>query len=200
MAEPPTIHDFSGFPKTLYEKQYSSPGAPELARRIKEAIPDPVIHLDFNWGLDHGTWSVLGRMFPEADVPVVQLSLDFDQPPAFHYALGRKLAYLRSEGVLVMGSGNMVHNLRTLRWEDMAFDWARDFDALLAERILSGDHEALVDYPSLGEHASWAIPTNEHYLPLLYVMGMQDESDEIGFFNDRVTLGSISMRSILLSG
>ena len=199
MPLPATIHDFSGFPQELYEMEYAAPGAPELARRIKETIPDPRIHLDFNWGLDHGTWSVLRRMFPDADIPVLQLSLDFDQPPAFHYALGQKLAYLRSEGVLVMGSGNMVHNLRTMRWEDMAFDWARDFDALLSERILKGDHDALIDYQTLGEHAGWGIPTNEHYLPLLYAMAMQGDADEVHFFNDKVTLGSISMRSVILS-
>ena len=198
MPQPETLYDFQGFPQQLYEKRYPAPGTPELARRIKQEIRSPVIHLDFNWGLDHGTWSVLCRMFPQADIPVVQVSLDFDQPPDFHYRLGQKLKYLRRHGVLVMGSGNMVHNLRAMVWEDTAFDWALDFDAILSGLILAGDHQALISYEDLGEHASMAIPTNEHFLPLLYILAMQEDTDGIEFFCEKLTLGSISMRSLRL--
>ena len=198
MDPPATLYDFQGFPKQLYAIRYPAPGDPALARSIKEDVSDPVVHIDFGWGLDHGTWSVLHRMFPAADVPVLQISLDFDQPPAFHYELGRKLKYLRTQGVLVLGSGNMVHNLRAVVWEDKAFDWALDFDARLTERILAGDHQALVDYENLDRAAHLAVPTNEHFLPLLYVLATQEETDRIHFFCDRVTLGSVSMRSFCL--
>lgn len=195
MPRPATLYDFHGFPQPLYEIQYPAPGAPELARDIKQTLTDPVVHLDFSWGLDHGTWSVLTWMFPEADIPVLQLSLDFDQPPAYHYQLGCKLGYLRRQGVLVLGSGNMVHNLRMVKWEDTAFDWAAAFDARLADLILRGDHAALVDYQHL-ENARWAIPSNEHYLPLLYILAMQEAFETPVFFCEKVTLGSISMRSL----
>lgn len=199
MDAPATLYDFAGFPQPLYEMRYPAPGDPDLARSIKAALADLTIHLDFRWGLDHGAWSVLRHMFPQADIPVLQLSLDFDRPPAFHYQLGKQLAYLRREGVLVLGSGNMVHNLRAMTWEDTAYDWADDFDAELARRIAAGDHQALIDYPSLGPDVRRAIPTNEHYLPLLYVLAMQGESDNLSFFCEKVTLGSISMRSILVA-
>lgn len=198
MPEPATLYDFQGFPTTLYEVRYPAPGSPELARSIKADIPDTAVHLDSGWGFDHGAWSVLRRMFPEADVPVLQLSLDFDQPPAFHYQLGQNLKYLRSRGVLVIGSGNMVHNLRAMVWQDTAFDWALDFDARLAGHIAAGDHKALASYEILGDHAQMAVPTNEHFLPLLYVLGMQDSSDALTFFCDKVTFGSVSMRSLRL--
>lgn len=198
MSEPATLYDFQGFPKVLYDKKYPAPGDPQLARSIKKAIGDPVFHIDANWGLDHGTWSVLCHMYPHADIPVVQLSLDFDQPPMYHYELGKKLKYLRSQGVLIIGSGNMVHNLRAMEWKDHAFDWGLDFDAKLAALITAGDHKALVDYSSIGEHSSLAIPTNEHYLPLLYVLATKEKTDGIDFFCEKVTLSSISMRSLIL--
>ena len=198
MSQPATLYDFHGFPQVLYEMKYPAPGEPELARSIKQAIAAPAIFLDFSWGLDHGTWSVLCHMFPEAHIPVLQLSLDFNQSPAFHYQLGRKLKYLRSQGILVMGSGNMVHNLRVMTWQETAYDWAAAFDARLAALISAGDHPSLIDYPNLGEHAALAIPTNEHYLPLLYILAMQDETDRLSFFCEAVTLGSISMRSLVV--
>ena len=197
MERPETLYDFYGFPEPLYEQRYPAPGDPDLARSIQTAIKNPTVHLDSSWGLDHGAWSVLCRMFPEADIPVVQLSLDFEQPPTFHYELGRKLKYLRKENVLIVGSGNMVHNLRTMVWDETAFDWALEFDAILTDRIRNGDHPALIDYESLGDAARLAVPTNEHYLPLLYILGILDESDKIEFFCERVTLGSISMRSFV---
>lgn len=198
MDAPSTIYDFAGFPQPLYERRYPAPGAPDLARSIKQAISDTVVHLDYGWGLDHGSWSVLGRMYPEADIPVLQLSLDFDQPPAFHYQLGQKLKHLRRQGVLVLGSGNMVHNLGVSRWDDTVFDWAQEFDAKLAALILEGDHPALVSYETLGSNAPKAIPTNEHFLPLLYVLAQQEKSDTISFFCEKITMGSISMRSVLI--
>lgn len=199
MAQPDTLYDFHGFPRRLYKLTYAAPGAPDLARSIKQVLKEVTLHLAFGWGLDHGVWSVLCRMFPNADIPVLQISLDFDQPPAFHYALGQALKYLRRDGVLVIGSGNMVHNLRTMVWEDTAFEWAREFDARLVERIQAGDHPALIDYQAIGEDPHLAIPTPEHYLPLLYVLAMQDPADRISFFCDRITLGSVSMRSFTLS-
>jgi len=195
MDRPETLYDFHGFPQELYEMTYPAPGAPKLAREIKQAIPDPVIHLDAGWGLDHGTWSVLVHMFPDADIPTVQVSLDFDQSPAFHHELGRKLKYLREQGVLMIGSGNMVHNLRIMKWEDIAFDWAQEIDEKLKKAIVDGNHEAMVDYESFDENMRLAVPTNEHYLPMLVALGSREPSEEIEFFCDRVTLGSVSMRS-----
>ena len=196
MPEPETLYDFHGFPQPLYEKQYPAPGAPDLARSIKQNVVDSLIHLDFSWGLDHGTWSVLSRMFPWADVPVVQMSLDFDQSPDYHYGLGKRLKYLRSCGVLIVGSGNMVHNLRSMVWDDTAHDWAQEFDARLKALILSGDHRSLISYEDIADTAAMAIPTNEHYLPMLMVLALQEKSEPISFFCERVTLGAISMRSI----
>jgi len=196
MEQPKTIHDFGGFPPALYEMQYPAPGSPELARLIQGTVKKVQLGLDQDWGLDHGTWSVLCRMFPNADVPVVQLSLDRTQEPAFHYALGRELRALRNKGILIVGSGNMVHNLRMMAWQDEAYDWAIEFDETLKQLILSGDHDSIIHYQSLGKAARLGVPTNEHYLPLLYVLAVQDQQEHIRFFTDRMTLGSISMRSV----
>jgi 4,5-DOPA dioxygenase extradiol len=196
MEQPKTIHDFYGFPRALFEKRYPAPGSPDLARMAQGMVRKSPIELDSEWGLDHGAWSVLCRMFPEADVPVVQLSLDRRKAPALHYQLGRELKGLRKKGVLILGSGNIVHNLREMAWEDTAYDWALEFDARVKELILSGDHKAIIDYSRLGPSVRLAVPTLEHYLPLLYVLGAQDESEGVAFFADRVTLGSMSMRSV----
>lgn len=198
MPNPKTIYDFYGFPQPLYERRYPAPGAPDLARSIQQAIPDPVVQLDLDWGLDHGTWSVLCRMFPEAEIPVLQVSLDFKLSPSDHYQMGQQLKYLRSRGILIIGSGNMVHNLGAMAWKDIAFDWARDFDARLTDLISAGNHQQLIDYQTLGDNAVLAIPTNEHYLPLLYILGMRDKADHLAFFCEKITLGSISMRSFKL--
>lgn len=195
MPAPKTIHDFYGFPKDLYRQQYPAPGSPELARLVQQIAPAPV-GLDESWGLDHGAWSVLCRMFPEADIPVVQLSLDATQSPAQHYALGQALRPLRRRGVLILGSGNMVHNLRIMCWEDRAYDWAAEFDATLQQLILHRDHEALTDYGRFGRPASLSIPTNEHYLPLLYALAVQEQGESVRFFTERVTYCAISMRSL----
>jgi 4,5-DOPA dioxygenase extradiol len=196
MERPRTIHDFYGFPEPLYAKQYPAPGAPGVARLAQDTVRKTQVALDFDWGLDHGAWSVLCRMFPQADVPAVQLSLDGTQEPAHHYALGRELKGLRQKGVLIVGSGNMVHNLRQIVWQDTAYDWALEFDAKLKQLIQSGDHDAIIHYQKLGQAACLAVPTNEHYLPLLYVLALQGKGDEVRFFADKVTLGSMSMRSV----
>lgn len=196
MERPKTIHDFYGFPEPLYEMQYPAPGSPALARLARDTALKTQVEIDSEWGLDHGAWAVLCHAFPKADVPVVQLSLDRTKGPEFHYELGKDLKSLRHKGVLIVGSGNMVHNLRVIKWQDAAYDWALEFDATLKKLILAGDHDSIIQYAKLGEAARLSVPTNEHYLPLLYVLALQDRKDELAFFADRVTLGSISMRSL----
>lgn len=196
MERPKTIYDFYGFPQALYRVQYAPHGAPDLAHYIQSAIRITPVGLDVDWGLDHGTWSVLSRMFPQAEVPVIQFSLDRTRDPGFHYELAKELKGLRKKGVLIVGSGNIVHNLREIVWEDKAHDWAVEFDERVKQFILSGNHEAIIHYSKLGNAARQAVPTNEHYLPLLYVLALQDKKDEIGFFAEKVTLGSMSMRSL----
>jgi 4,5-DOPA dioxygenase extradiol len=198
MEQPRTIHDFYGFPPKLHEMRYPAPGSPELAKMTIEALKDFHAEPDSEWGLDHGAWAVLSQMYPEADVPVVQLSLDRRQAPAAHYELGRELRTLRKKGVLILGSGNIVHNLREVVWEDTAYDWALEFDAKIKDLILSGDHMAIIDFSKLGRSARLSVPTLDHYLPLLYVLGAQEKRDNVRFFADKVTLGSMSMRSIKL--
>jgi 4,5-DOPA dioxygenase extradiol len=195
MPRPRTIHDFYGFPEELFAVQYPAPGAPDLARRVRALLGTDTVMPDQAWGLDHGTWSVLVRMYPKADVPVVQLSLDRRRTPAEHYALAGRLAALRAEGVLVFCSGNIVHNLRLLEWGDTGYDWAAAFDLKLKALIEARDHAALVDYPKLGADALRAIPTNEHYLPLLYALALRGPAEPLKFFTEKVTLGAISMRS-----
>jgi 4,5-DOPA dioxygenase extradiol len=197
MERPKTIHDFGGFPRALYEYQYPAPGSPALARLTQETAPKVKIGLDHTWGLDHGAWSVLCRMFPNADIPVVQLSLDHFQSPGFHYALGKELRALRNKGVLIVGSGNIVHNLGMAIFDDpQAYDWAIEFDETIKRLILSGDHNPIVHYENLGQAARLSIPTNEHYLPLLYILALQDKNEPVRFFADRVTFGALSMRSL----
>ncbi len=200
MENPRTIHDFFGFPKPLFDVQYPAPGNPDLARRIQEIVDYTPVSLDFEWGLDHGAWSVLCRLFPKADVPVVQLSLDRTKGPDFHYELGKALRALRNRDVLIIGSGNIVHNLGAMVWKDFAYDWALAFDDQIKRLILAGDHESIIHFDRLGEAACLSVPTAEHFLPLLYILALQDASEGISFFTEKVTLGSISMRSLILSG
>ncbi len=195
MPKPRTIHDFSGFPPELFAVQYPASGAPELAQRVRGLLGAKVVTLDQAWGLDHGTWSVLVRMYPQAGIPVVQLSLDRQLKPAEHYKLAGQLAALRAEGVLILCSGNIVHNLRLLEWGDRGLDWAEAFDLKVKRLIEARDHAALVDYPKLGADALRAIPTNEHYLPLLYALALRGPAEPLQFFAEKVTLGAISMRS-----
>ena len=196
MDQPKTIHDFGGFPRELFEFQYSAPGSIELAYLTKETVKNTPVDVDQSWGLDHGTWSVLCRMFPEANIPVVQLSLDRSQQPDYHYALGQQLQALRNKGVLIIGSGNIVHNLRTAVWREGAYDWAIEFDEKIKDLALAGNHDPIVNYQTLGQAAKLAIPTNEHFLPLLYILSLQRKQEQVKFFADRVTMGSLSMRSL----
>lgn len=196
MDQPKTIHDFGGFPRELYECQYPAPGSPVLARLTQETVKQVSVRLDQSWGLDHGTWSVLNRMFPKADIPVVQLSLDRMQAPEFHYALGKELQALRRKGVMIVGSGNIVHNLGVINWQGGAYDWAIEFDETIKRLILSGDHDSITHYQKLGQAARLAIPTNEHYLPLLYILALQEKLEPVRFFNEGVDMGSLSMRSV----
>jgi len=197
---PDTLHDFHGFPGALFDVRYPAPGDPCLAHRCAELLAGDGARLDPRRGLDHGAWSVLIAMYPDANVPVVQLSLDTGRAGAFHYRIARALAPLRDEGVLILGSGNLVHNLRLFEYHDPEpLDWAIDFDATVRERIAAGEHEGLIDYAGLGPGAALAIPTPEHYLPLLYALALQKEDEHPVFFNDEVT-GSISMTSIRIGG
>lgn len=196
MERPRTIHDFGGFPRALFEVQYPAPGSPELAERVTALVgAEP----DMRWGLDHGTWSVLVHVFPDADVPIVQLSIDETQPAQFHYDLGRRLARLRDEGVLVIGSGNLVHNLHTYAWgrhEPEPFDWAVRFENSAREWMRTGNHEPLIGYGMLGRDAQLSAPTPDHYLPLLYVLGAQKEGDRVTFPVEGIDGGSVSMLSV----
>ena len=198
-TSPRTIHDFGGFPQELYQVQYPAPGAPSLARQVQQLLEPMDVTLDDSWGLDHGTWSVLRHVFPAADVPVVQLSIDESQPPAFHYDLGRLLRSLRDEGILLIGSGDVVHNLHTYAWGRRPaepFDWALRFEQKARELMLQGDHQSLVNYELLGRDAELSVPTPEHYLPLLYVLGASDEGDAVTFPVEGMDGGSISMLTV----
>lgn len=201
MAKPRTIHDFGGFPRELYEVQYPAPGSPDLAARVRELLAPVDAGLDERWGLDHGTWSVLVHVFPEADIPVAQLSIDETQPASFHYDLAKRLAPLRDEGVLVIGSGNLIHNLHAYAWgrhDVEPFDWALRFEEKARELMLAGDHRPLVEYETLGRDAMLAAPTPDHYLPLLYILALKRETDEVTFPVEGFDGGSISMTTVKL--
>lgn len=196
---PRTIHDFGGFPRELYEVKYPAPGDPELARRVQKLLAPFEVNLDESWGLDHGTWSVLCHLYPQADIPVVQLSIDETQPPGFHYEIGRRLAVLRDEGVLIMGSGNLVHNLHAYAWGRHTvepFDWAVRFEQLVREMLVAGEHKPLIDYEKLGRDAMLSIPTPDHYLPLLYALATRQEREAVSFPVTGVDGGSISMLTV----
>jgi len=198
-ARPRTIHDFGGFPPELYQVQYPAPGSPELARRVQDLLGPNHVSLDESWGLDHGTWSVLCHLFPDADVPAVQLSINETEPPQFHYEIARRLALLRDEGVLILGSGNIVHNLHTYAWgrhRVEPFDWAVRFEQQARECLIRGDDAPLIDYEKLGRDAMLSIPTPEHYLPLLYVIAARGDGDQISFPVEGVDGGSVSMLTV----
>lgn len=206
MKSPRTIHDFGGFPNELFETKYPAPGSPEFALETKNTIKKTTVGLDEKWGLDHGTWSILKPMFPNADIPVFQLSLDYNQPPQYHYELAKELASLRKKGVLIIGSGNMVHNLGMVKANSMAeidkeygFDWALEMNNIFKTKIIAQDHRALINYESLSKSAKLAIPTREHYLPLLYTLALQEKNETPQFFNDKAIAGSLTMTSVLLS-
>ncbi len=200
MENPRTIHDFYGFPKQLFDVQYPAPGNPALAKETASLIHKTKVELDHEWGLDHGTWSVVKRMFPEAKIPVLQLSIDYTKDPSFHYELARELSSLRKKNVLIIGSGNMVHNLRIMNWnlQESGYDWAVEANTRFKDLITKGDHAPLIKYETLGRSVGLSIPTPEHYLPLLYVLGLKEENDSVSFFNDKTVMGSISMTSVKL--
>ena len=201
MEQPKTIHDFYGFPQALFDVQYPAPGDPALAARVRELLAPVEVGLDQSWGLDHGTWSVLKHAFPKADVPVVQLAIDATQPAAFHHALGARLAPLRDEGVLIVGSGNVVHNLRLIGWGGgAAYDWATRFNDYVRDAIATNQYDRLIDYPRAGPDARLAVPTPEHYLPLLYVLGAQRGGESVHVAIDGIEIRSIGMLSLWIDG
>jgi 4,5-DOPA dioxygenase extradiol len=199
MPWPKTIHDFGGFPKELYDVQYPAPGSPDFAEQTIKLLYNSHIESDLSWGLDHGTWSVLVNMFPGADIPVYQLSIDYQKPPEYHFMLVKELQVLRSKGILVIGSGNIVHNLSMLRMSGEPFDWSLEFDALITRYIDAKDYQAVVDFQKSGNLAKMAHPSYDHFLPLLYTLGMADKEDTVSYFNEGFDLGSISMRSLLFT-
>jgi len=201
MDQPRTIHDFGGFPPTLYAVQYPAPGSPELARETAATVKSTSIGLDQQWGLDHGAWSVIKHLYPDADVPVIQLSLDRTKGAQYHYDLARELAGLREKGILIIGSGNMVHHLGMVAWDrlnepEYGYDWALEAREIMTSAIRNGDHRRLIEYEKQGQAFRLAIPTPEHYLPLLYALALQDKDEEIQLFNDRAIGGSLTMTSV----
>jgi 4,5-DOPA dioxygenase extradiol len=204
MANPRTIHDFGGFPQALFDVQYPAPGSPWLAEETQKAIETTTIGMDESWGLDHGAWSVIKHMYPDANVPVVQMSIDYTKPASYHYQLAKELSALRQKGVLIIGSGNMVHNLRMVAWDkmntpDYAFDWAQEASQTIKKSILSGDHAPLIDYARGGNAMKLAIPTPEHLLPLLYILALQEQNEEPLLFNDQAVAGSLTMTSVKIA-
>lgn len=205
MAQPKTIHDFGGFPQALFDQQYPAPGAPAVAQALAASLQQPHTHAplgldEHEWGFDHGSWAVLKPMFPQADIPVIQLSMDYGRPPAEHYALGQQLKSLRERGVLIIGSGNIVHNLRTMQRSasnDQAYDWAIEFDHAIGEQIAQGKLDELPNFQQLGQIAQLAHPTYDHFLPLLYAAGAADAQEAPEFFNAKFQGASISMRSVI---
>lgn len=201
MESPRTIHDFGGFPKKLFEVQYPAPGSPELAKETKSTITKTQVGLDDKWGLGHGAWSVIKHIYPEADIPIIQMSLDYSKSPQYHYELAKDLASLRNKGVLIVGSGNMVHNLRMVAWDNLnadeyGYDWAIEASEMMKKFIKVGDHQQLINYSALGRSFSLAIPTPEHYLPLLYILALKEENEGLKLFNDKAVGGSITMTSL----
>jgi len=199
MQQPRTIHDFQGFPDVLYQYHYPASGEPLLAQRIVELLKPMEVIADQEWGFDHGSWTLLKHMYPLGDVPLLQLSIDRSKPADWHYELGRRLAVLRTEGVLILGSGNVVHNLRYLQWNEaaQALPWAREFDQYVRAALERGDHQPLVSYQQAGEAARLSVPTPDHYLPLLYVLGASEARDSVSVLLDEIVMGSISMMSVV---
>jgi 4,5-DOPA dioxygenase extradiol len=203
MEKPKTIHDFGGFPQELFDVQYPAPGSPELARDTKNSVKSAEVGLDQQWGLDHGAWSVIRPMFPDADIPVVQMSLDYTKNPQYHYDLAKELDHLRDKGILILASGNMVHNLRMVAWDkikdpEYGFDWALEANEKMKKLIETGDHKSLINYSSQGKAFNLAIPSPDHFLPLLYALALKDEKDPVTFWNDTAVMGSLTMTSLTI--
>lgn len=204
MDQPRTIHDFGGFPRALYEVQYPAPGDPALAQATKALITQTEVGLDDKWGLDHGAWSVIKHLYPAANIPVIQMSIDYTQPPQYHYELAKEMAQLRRRGILIIGSGNMVHNLRMIAWQRLnevgfGFDWAIEANHKMKAFIQEGNHQALINYDKLGQAFQLSIPTPEHFLPLLYTLALQEKGEQASLFNDKSLGGSISMTSVKIA-
>ncbi|MBB5437169.1 4,5-DOPA dioxygenase extradiol [Pedobacter sp. AK017] len=199
MDFPKTIHDFGGFPQALFDVEYPAPGDPELAKETAGLIHSTAVGLDHDWGLDHGAWTVVRHMYPKANIPVLQLSIDYTKDATYHYNLAKDLSALRKKGVLILGSGNMVHNLRMMSWEMInggGYDWALEMNEKFKSLIMNGEHQPLLNYQRLGSAAMMAIPTPEHYLPLMYTLGLQNKNEEVSLFNDKAVGGSLTMTSV----
>ncbi|MRS64655.1 4,5-DOPA dioxygenase extradiol [Larkinella terrae] len=201
MNFPKTIHDFGGFPQALFDVQYPAPGNPVLAKETVSLLHSAQVELDHDWGLDHGTWTIVRHMYPDAKIPVLQLSIDYTKGPQYHFDLAKELYALRRKGVLIIGSGNMVHNLRMVAWDKMdvpnyGYEWANSLNDTFKNLISAGDFQPMINYTTLGKEALLAIPTPEHYLPLLYSLGLKGSKDPVSFFNDRAVAGSLTMTSV----
>jgi len=202
MEFPQTIHDFGGFPPALFAVKYPAPGDPQLAKQTAALIQSTHVAPDHDWGLDHGTWTIIRHMYPKANIPVLQLSIDYTKGPQYHYDLAKELVALRKKGVLIIGSGNMVHNLRLVSWEMIrggCYDWAHEMNEKFKQLILNGEHPSLINYQHLGKEALLAIPTPEHYLPLLYTLGLKEKDEQVSFFNDKAVGGSLTMTSVKIA-
>lgn len=204
MEHPRTIHDFGGFPRALYEVSYPAPGSPTLARETVKAIATVSVEPDLQWGLDHGCWSVVKHLYPRADIPVVQVSLDMGKSPAQHYELARELAGFRRKGVLILGSGNLVHNLRMVAWDRLnepgfGFDWAVEANEKMKKFMLEHDHGSLIHYAKQGRAFELAAPTPDHFIPLLYVLALQEDGEQVSFFNDKAVAGSLTMTGVKIN-
>lgn len=201
MDQPRTIHDFGGFPDALYAVNYPAPGSPEFARHVQSMITSATVMPDHEWGLDHGTWTVVRHMYPEATIPVLQLSIDYNQPASYHYTLAQELRELRKKGVLIIGSGNMVHNLRMVDFANIAqpdygYDWAIEARDIFNKHLLNREHKALIGYQQLGRSVQLAVPTPDHYFPLIYTLGLSSETENVQLFNDQLVGGSLNMTSV----
>ncbi|WP_456151982.1 4,5-DOPA-extradiol-dioxygenase [Arcicella aquatica] len=203
MEKPRTIHDFGGFPQALFDVQYPAKGSLAVAEETKKLITKTEVHLDHEWGLDHGTWTIIRHIYPKANIPVLQLSIDYHQSPQYHYELAQELAVLRRKGVLIIGSGNMVHNLRMVDFRRIdgayGYDWTIEMNEKFKKNIAENNHKPLINYESMGEAAKLAIPTPDHYYPLLYILGMQEKNEEVSFFNDVPVGGSLTMTSVKIA-
>lgn len=201
MENPPTIHDFGGFPKELFQVQYPAKGSPTLAKETKEILAPTPVELDEKWGLDHGAWSVIKHLYPNADVPVMQMSIDYTKPPQYHYDLAKRLNSLRKKGILIIGSGNIIHNLRLVDFQNFdkdnyGYDWAIEARETVNKYLQNGDYQPLINYSTLNKAVQLAVPTPDHYLPLIYTLGLQEKEEKITLFNDKLVAGSLSMTSV----
>ena len=201
MDLPPTIHDFGGFPKALFDVQYQAPGSPELAKETQQILSPIAVELDDSWGLDHGAWSVIKHLYPNADIPVIQMSIDYNQPMNYHFELANKLQSLREKGILIIGSGNIIHNLRMVDFANMdkdnyGYDWAIEVREKVNSFLLDGNYNPLIQYEKQSKAFQLAIPTPDHYIPLLYILGLQQKNEQLSLINDKLVAGSLSMTSV----